>query len=201
MELKEYLQIIKNNLWLFILTTIIVIMAVFAYFYLSPISYSTSLTLNVSRQGVQNTDQFKYDDFYRLQADEKFVETIVQWLQDPRIVTDIYNSAGIDTKNFSLRQLEKSFTPEKLSSQMITVNFSTSNAKTAEKISGAIISVISKTNQDLNKDQKEDTWFEIVPQDPIILQYKPDFKLVLLGSVLAGMFLAFWVVMLKHYLS
>jgi capsular polysaccharide biosynthesis protein len=176
-------------------------MAVFAYFYLSPISYSTSLTLNISRQGVQNTDQFKYDDFYRLQADEKFVETIVEWLQDPRIVTNIYSTTGINTQNYSLRQLEKSFIPEKLSSQMITVNFSAPDEKTAQKISGAIISVISKTNQDLNKDQKEDTWFEIVPQDPVILQYKPDFKLVLLGSVLGGIFLAFWVVMGKHYLS
>jgi capsular polysaccharide biosynthesis protein len=201
MELKEYFQIIKNNLWLFILTIIVVVMAVFAYFYLSPISYSTSLTLNISRQGVQNTDQFKYDDFYRLQADEKFVETIVEWLQDPRIVTNIYSTTGINTQNYSLRQLEKSFIPEKLSSQMITVNFSAPDEKTAQKISGAIISVISKTNQDLNKDQKEDTWFEIVPQDPVILQYKPDFKLVLLGSVLGGIFLAFWVVMGKHYLS
>ena len=201
MELKEYLQIIKKNLALFILTIIIVIMAIFAYFYLSPISYSTSLALNVSRQGTQNTDQFKYDDFYRLQADEKFVETIVEWLHDPRIVTNIYSTAGISTQNLSLRQLQKSFVPEKLSSQMVTVNFSTSDRKTAERISGAIVSVISKTNQDLNKDQKEDTWFEIAPQDPLIVQYKPDFKLVLLGSMLAGLFLAFLTVMVKYYLS
>lgn len=201
MELKEYYQIIRKDFYLFIFVMILVILAVFAYFYVRPISYTTSLTLNISRQGEQMTDQYKYDDFYRLQADEKFVETVVEWLKDPRIVTNIYNLAGLNSQNFNLRQLEKSFDPEKLSSQMITINFSTPDRNTAEKISGAITNVISSTTNDLNKDQKEGAWFEIVPENPVIVRYQPDFILVLGGSVLAGIFIAFWLVLVKHYLE
>jgi len=201
MELKEYIQIIKNHLSLFIYTILIIILAIFAYFYLRPIFYTASLTLNVSRTGSQVTDQFKYDDFYRLQADEKFAETLVEWLHDPRIVSDIYTEAGIDTQNFSLKQLQKGLAPEKLSSQVVTVNFSAHDLKTAQKISQSITKVISETIHSLNKNQKENTWFEIVPQDPIIVRHQPNFILILIGSALAGIFLAFWVVLVKHYLK
>lgn len=199
MELREYLQIIKKHINLFIFTILIVVIVVFSFFYLRPISYDASLTLNISRQGSQNTDQFKYDDFYRLQADEKFAETLVQWLKDPRIVSDIYSSAEIETKSFSISRLQKSLKPEKLSSQVITVSFSSPDPKTAQKISQSVVDVISQSTQSLNKNQKEDTWFEIVPQNPVIMRYSPDFKLILLGSILAGLFIGFWVVMVKHY--
>jgi capsular polysaccharide biosynthesis protein len=200
MELKEYLNIIRKNLQLFISVAVVIVLAVFSFFYLRPVFYNASLTLNISRSGAQATDQFKYDDFYRLQADEKFAETIVEWLKDPRIVSDIYTEAGINTQNFSLKQLQKSLAPEKLSSQVITINFSAPDKKIAQKVSQAVTSVISQTTQSLNKNQKEDTWFEIVPQDPVIVRYQPDFLLIFIASIVAGIFLAFWVVMTKHYL-
>jgi capsular polysaccharide biosynthesis protein len=201
MELKEYIQIIKRNLGLFIITAAVIVLVVFAFFYLRPVFYTSSLTLNISRSGSQTTEQFKYDDFYRLQADEKFAETLVEWLRDPRIVSDIYKQAGLNTQNFSLKQLQKSLAPEKLSSQVVTVNFSTPDKKTADKISQSITNVISQTTQSLNKNQKEETWFEIVPQEPVIVKYKPNFLLILISSILGGLFLAFWVVLGKHYLS
>jgi capsular polysaccharide biosynthesis protein len=201
MELKEYLHIIKKNLELFLSIAIFIVLAVFAFFYLRPIFYNASLTLNISRAGSQTTDQFKYDDFYRLQADEKFAETLVEWLRDPRIVSDIYTESGISTQNLSLKQLQKSLAPEKLSSQVVTVNFSAPDLKTAQKISQSIASIISQTTQSLNINQKEETWFEVVPQEPVIVQYQPSFLLILIGSILAGVFIAFWVVLAKHYLE
>ena len=201
MELKEYLRIINNQLNLFLAIIAIVVLAVFSFFYLRPVFYDVSLTLNISRSGTQNTDQFKYDDFYRLQADEKFAETLVEWLRDPRIVSDIYSGAGIDTKNFSLKRLQKSLKPEKLSSQVVTISFSAPDKKAAQKISQSIAKNITETTQSLNKNQKEDTWFEIVAQEPVIARYQPNFMLILLGSALAGIFLAFWVVLAKHYLK
>jgi capsular polysaccharide biosynthesis protein len=112
MELKEYINIIKKELKLFISITVIIILAAFAYFYLRPVSYLASLTLNITRLGSQETPDFKYDDFYRLQADEKFAETLVQWLKDPRMVTDIFSSTGLDVQNKNLKELRKSLKAE-----------------------------------------------------------------------------------------
>ncbi len=200
MELREYYLILKKDFGLFLLAVILIVAGSFAYFYLRPASYDTSLVLNISRLGTQETDQYRYDDFYRIQADEKFAETVVEWLKSPRISSDIYTDAGVDTASWNLRQLSKNMSPEKLSAQIVSVNFSSSDEKTAEKISRSIIKIISGNTQSLNKDQKNSTWFEIVPQDPIIKRYYPDNAMILAASLLLGMFAGFWVVMIRHYL-
>lgn len=199
MELKEYYLILKKDLRVFILTIIFVVAASFSYFYLRPLSYDTSLTINISRVGTQDTDQYRYDNFYRIQADEKFAETIVQWLKSPKTSSDIYADAGIDTASLSLRQLSKRIIPEKLSSQVISVNFSSSDPTIAKKISQSIVKIISQNTENLNKDQKDSTWFEIVPQDPIVKKYHPDNFLILAASLFLGIFIGFWVVMIRHY--
>lgn len=202
MELKEYLKIIRKYKTLFVATIAVVVLAVFAFFYLQPIHYNTSLTLNITRSGSQSTEQYKYDDFYRLQADEKFAETIVEWLRSPRIVADIYTSAGIaGSGRSSLGKLSKSVSAEKRSSQVVAVAFSAPNEDAAQKIAGATADTLAKLTQNLNVEQKENTWFKIAPESPVIVRYEPSFWRVLLGSLVGGVFLAFWVVMVRHYLK
>ncbi|MFA6383484.1 MAG: hypothetical protein WCX17_03605 [Parcubacteria group bacterium] len=201
MELKEYLQIIKRNIATFAAVVVAVVLGSFAFFTLKPVTYSTSLALNITRSGAQQTPDYKYDDFYRLQADEKFAETIVQWLQDPRTTANIYVAAGMDVGNFSLRQLAKSIAPKKLSSQFVSVSFSARSIDSAKKISNAIVAAVSKNTGELNKNQNESTWFEVVAQDPVIAMDKISPLILLLASLLIGIFLACWVVLIIHYLK
>ncbi|HAI74126.1 MAG TPA: hypothetical protein DCS28_04400 [Candidatus Moranbacteria bacterium] len=201
MELKEYFLIIKNNFKLFLTIIILTVAGTFIYFIFRPISFNTSLILNITRSGSQISEGYKYDNFYRLQADEKFAETIVQWLKSPRIATDINNEAEITAGNFSLRQLSKIFQAEKLSSQIVSVKFSASDKKTAEKISLAAMRVLKKNTEQLNEDQKENTWFEIKAQNPVIVENNFDLKTVFLASLAVGLFLGFWIVMFRHYLD
>ncbi|MDQ1284270.1 MAG: hypothetical protein QG620_618 [Patescibacteria group bacterium] len=201
MELKEYLRIIKKNLNLFIAIILATVFAVFAYFVFRPESWSASLTLNVTRSGAQETPDYKFDDFYRLQADEKFAETVVEWLKSPRVAADIYEKAGIDTSNFSLRQLRKSITAEKMSSQIVAVSFSSPKKETSQKISDAVSKIVIENTQALNKDQNEKVWFEIISQSPVIVKNSYSAPWVFLASLAVGIFLGFWVVMVKHYLK
>jgi capsular polysaccharide biosynthesis protein len=201
MELKEYFLILKKNLNLFLLIIAAVIVIAFGYFYLRPVSYDTSLTLNISRIGTQETADYRYDDFYRIQADDKFAETVTQWIKSPRIVADIYTDAGINTGSFSLRQLSKSLSPEKLSSQIVSVSFSSPDQKTAKKVSKAVIKIVSDNTNSLNKDQNNKTWFKIVPSEPVTKKYHIGSTVLFLASLLLGIFLGFWIIMLRHYLK
>lgn len=201
MELKEYLKIFRESIKLFLAVIAVVVVAGFAYFWLKPVSYLTSLALNITRSGAQQTGDYRYDDFYRLQADEKFAETVVEWLKNPRTATDVYEKAGIDTNGFSMRQLSKSFVSEKLSSQIVSVSFSAKDEKSAQKISDAISEIVSKNTEALNKNQNENTWFAIVAQKPVIIRDNIGALIILLASLALGIFLGFWVVMLRHYLK
>ncbi len=201
MELKEYIAIIRKQKYLFGLITLMVILGTFLFFFWQPVSYDTSLTLNVTRIGEQTTKDFRYDDFYRLQADEKFAETIVQWLQSPRIIANIYTKAGIKYQNISLPTLRKRFLAEKKSSQVVTVNFSSSSFKRAKSISKGIEQELNQKTQALNKYQKEKSWFTVMTDKPIIVKHKYNYKIIFLASFLMGIFLSFWGVLVKHYWS
>ncbi len=201
MELKEYLRIIKKDMKVFLGVIIVTVLGTFAFFAVKPVTYPTSLALNITRSGSQQTADYKYDDFYRIQADDKFADTVVQWLEDPQTVADIYKAAGLDVSRFSIGQLSKIFSAEKLSSQFVSISFAARSKDSAKKISGAISGVLGRKTDALNKDQNENTWFEILAQDPVIVKYRVSPLILLAISLAAGIFLAFWVVMLRHYLK
>ncbi len=201
MELKEYIHILKTHIKAFILVVVLAVIGGIFYFSLRPVMYDTSLTLNITRSGVKETADYKYDDFYRLQADEKFAETVMEWLKSPRTVSDIYFNSNIDSNQFSLGKLEKSLRPEKLSSQIVSVKFSADTPKKAKNISDSISKVIAKNIESLNSNQKEKNWFEIVAQDPVIARNILNFWIVVLAALAIGIFLGFWTVLFIHYLK
>ncbi len=201
MELREYLQIIQKDIRTLFLVTVLAVLMSVAYFGLRPVSYDVSMALNVTRSGSQQTTDYRYDDFYRLQADEKFAETIVEWLKNPRIVTDIYTKAGIDVGQLNLKQLAKALNSEKLSSQIVAVSFSASDESSARKISEAVAEVIEKNVAVLNENQNESTWFRIIAQAPVIVKNAGTIWTLLVFPLLFGMFIGFWLVMLRHYLK
>jgi capsular polysaccharide biosynthesis protein len=201
MDLREYIKIIRENFGLFAGTVFLIVLGSFSYFMFRPIFYNISLTLNITRKGAQETTDYKFDNFYRLQADEKFAETIVQWLKSPRTVTEIYSKSGINPEQFTERQLTKYFKAEKLSSQVVSVSFSAGSAEMAKKISNALPEIISKNTDRLNENQKENTWFEIIPQEAVVTQNTFDPVFVFAVFLIIGIFVAFWIVMIFHYLK
>lgn len=200
MELKEYFLIIQKQIKLFLAVVVVVVVSIFIYFIFRPVFFDTSLFLNITRAGNQISEGYKYDNFYRLQADEKFAETITQWLKSPRVVFDINKEAEIaNIENLNLKQLTRVFQADKLSAQIVSVKFSAPDKKTAEKLALAIPVVLKKNINQLNEDQKENTWFEIKTDDPVIMKNNPDMGIIFLVSLALGLFLGFWVVLFRHY--
>lgn len=166
-----------------------------------PATYQVSLLLNVTRTGIQATDNYRYDDFYRLQADERFADTVVRWIENPRLVTNVYNETGMISGGIDLSELSKFFDAKRLSSQAIEVNFTAKSAVEAQNLSENLVKAINSEIKNLNQFQKEESWFKIIGDEPVIKEYKITWKSVLLISIVLGIFLGIWVVLIKHYLT
>lgn len=201
MELKEYLAIFKKHFKVFIAVTVIFIAAGIIFQITQPLRYKTSLTLNVTRNNIQPTSDYRYDDFYRLQADEKFADTIVRWLESPGVSADIYNDSGISTTGLTTWQLERIFKAERLSSQVISVTYITSDAKTAQNLAKSIAKIVNRESDNLNKLQKEESWFTVVSNEPVIRDNRWPLPIVFSASLLLGIFFGIWAVLIRHYLK
>jgi len=201
MELKEYYQIIKKNISVVIYTTLIAVVVVYAWSVKKSETYSASLLLNISRTETQSTADYRYDQFYRLQADEKFAETIVEWLKSPGVAKDIFEKAGVESDKKSMRQLGKSLQAEKLSSEIVSVKFSTQTEDEARKIAGALASVASEKTKGLNSETRDPNWFAVNMTNLVILKNTQDLRINLGIAALIGIFIGMLLAFGKHYIS
>ncbi|PIR73713.1 MAG: hypothetical protein COU40_01005 [Candidatus Moranbacteria bacterium CG10_big_fil_rev_8_21_14_0_10_35_21] len=199
MEIRDYFRIIKQNWQTFGLVVILFLVLGGIFLATQKESFAISLTVNITRKGAQITTDYKFDDLYRLQADEKFAETIVGWLMSPIIAKDILDKAQIKNDGISLRGLSRKFKAEKISSQIVAVNFSTANKDDAGRIAKAIIEELSDNTEKLNQLQQENNWFSLSINDPVIVKNIYSFKVVIPLMLILGIFFAFWVIMLVHY--
>jgi hypothetical protein len=53
----------------------------------------------------------------------------------------------------------------------------------------------------LNKDQQEKNWFTLVAFEPVITLFRIEFIQLFIFSLTLGAFLAFWAVLIRHYLK
>ncbi|MGW8185163.1 MAG: hypothetical protein ACWGHO_03585 [Candidatus Moraniibacteriota bacterium] len=194
MELRRYLKIFKDNYRAFLITIGIVLVVGLAFQLLSKEKYRVEMDLNVTRTGYQkDTTDYRYDEFYRLQADERFADTVVRWLGSKVIRNDIEK----ETNGAEFEKLKA----ERLSSQMIRVSFTVVDKNQSQKITEAIDGVLNNKVSELNLEQKNPQWFKVLVSYPVISEQKINPLLLLVIFLSGGIFLGFWVVLIRHYLK
>ena len=199
MELRDYIAIFKKQekvFWVIVLASALLSIV---WQTSQPESLQATLLINIGRGGVQNTANYTYDSFYRLQADERFADTVVRWLATPRVVEDIYGTAGFNPETVSTRDLKGAFAAKRLSSQMIEVTYADASEKTLRNIGAAATLVLNRYAESLNVANKEPSWFVVIGSDPVIRDARIGFTLALSVGVALGIFIGFWAVLIRHY--
>jgi capsular polysaccharide biosynthesis protein len=201
MELRDYYKILKSNISLIATTALIFILIVYAWSVRESQKYSAQFLLNIGRLNTQNSADFHYDQFYQVQADEKFSQTIEEWLKFPGISGEIFDRAGINKDGATLGQLTKSISAERISPESVLVRYGTDNEDEAKKIADAVGKVIDERTSNLNSQAKDPYWFKVSTSDLIVAKNKQDLIINLGAAFIAGIIIGSFLALLKHYLS
>ena len=188
MELKAFLVIFvkyKKIFWQIIAGSLF---CGVVFFLLQKPSFESALTLNVTRNDTQQTTEYTYDDFYRLQADERFADTVVQWIKSSFVINQIQTVHG---------NLEA----KRLSSQVIAVTYVTSTEKSAPIVAEQLITLLNTESQKLNEKQNHKDWFIIIGSAPVVRDHTFSLLFLMGLSCAIGFFIAFWVVLFVHYIK
>lgn len=201
MELREIVLLFRKDAKVFFGIIAAFLLVGVLLFLFQGGGYNVSMTLNVTRDSSIDVSDYAYDAFYRLQADERFADTVVRWLQSPSVVSEIFSNAQIDTSSWSLHKLKRALDPERLSSQVIAVNFSSATPQEAIAVSHATSQMINDLSQELNKQQNESAWFIVLSEEPIVKPHQQSFISLIVIMGILGLFVAFWSVIIRHYMS
>jgi len=192
MEVREYFEIIKRQRKTFLITLVGVIAFGMSGYFLIPVRYKVNMELNITRIGYQkNTTDYRYDEFYRLQADERFADTVVRWIESPLTQKNILQKSGFSEF--------KKLRAARLSSQMVEVTFLVDKKTNALPIAKAVSETLNEKTAKLNKYQHDPNWFIILSGTPIVSEYKWGILKFFAATVLLGLFIALWTVFLRHY--
>lgn len=199
MDFREYWLLLKKDYKFFWVIVLGLWLLSVIWLVSQPIRYQGTLLLNVGRTASEPSAEYSYDSFYRLQADERFADTLVRWLANPRIVSDILASAGTTADFYTEQALARQFHAKRLSSQVVEVRYGASNRDALDKYADAIITTTQKYTESLNGTQQN--WFRVVGSEPVIRDARIPAWPFLLISLAAALFIAFWAVLIKHYFT
>lgn len=201
MELKSYLKVIRSEKDLILAATLITAAAAWIFSLYTPADYATSVSLFITTDGTQTTEEFKYDGYYALESGEIVADNVEKMLQSPQLVERIYSASGIDPDFLSLKAYKKKFTAKKMSNSYVEVGFEAENRSDAEKLAAALAETVNQEMEDTKARSGNEVAFSIKSNPPVILEQKPDanrnFVIGLLSGACFGIFAAF----LKRYFA
>ncbi|MEA2006842.1 MAG: hypothetical protein U9O20_01640 [Patescibacteria group bacterium] len=203
MELKEHVKIIKQHKMLFFGVWILFAGFVMAWFFSRPQAFEAVMSIDIARQSGQESSQsqeeYDFDQYYRLEADKSFAETLVQWLGDPGVVNFVFSDSKTEASGKSLSSFSKFFKAERLSPNYVQVRYVTKNPPAAAAIFSSTKEIITKKTNSLNEESKDSNWFKTIFSGPVVAEKKLSFLPVFVGAVVGGLLLSIFSVLTRHY--
>lgn len=199
MELKEYIKITQKRARLVLTVGILVAVSALLFSVFKPVKYETSLSIFINKNKTQQTDDFKYDGYYALQAGEIIADSVQQWLKSPETVNAIYQKAQIDPSFKNIKSYTKKFNAKKMSAQYVEVKFESNSEEEASKISSAVVEIVKNKVKNLEKNSEEELSFSIENENPIIIESKADVYLNAIIGFVSGLFFGVFIAFGKEY--
>ena len=196
----NYFKIMWKNKTLIIVVTVLVGIVAFIASYLMPVTYDAMSTLSVSKVNREATEDFKYDNFYAIQASELLGNTVVSWFKTPDFVSEVYAQAGVES-NEDLNKLAKSFKAKQNSSHTVEVRVNNPDKETAQKLIDGMIVVIGNRVAALELTSAEEPSFGVQASLPMVFAKKYSPYLVGGIGLMCGLLLGIGVAFIVFYLK
>jgi capsular polysaccharide biosynthesis protein len=199
MEFREILKIIIERKVLFVIVLLSTVFLVIGWLLFQPKKYQASLSVDITREKVDETADYQYDQYYRLLADEKFADTVVQWTSDPQLVKEIFDKAGIKKDVKDLNQFSHLLKGERLSANFVRIRFDVGEKEEAEKLANSIEEIFTGKTVRLNESAKDMNWFKLNFSPAIIVEYRPSFLGFFSAGIVGGVLLGIFACLFHHY--
>jgi len=201
MELRELWNLFckEKNLYFFILGAFLFLGVL--WINLEPRRFESNTLITIGRtesKDISSTSDYQYDNFYRLQADERFGDTLVRLLATPQVTQDIFREAAIENG----ASQGGYFTGRKLSAQIVEVTFVDRDQDRLEALAKAMPIVLNRYTSELDtKEGGQGNWFRVIASDPVVSDARVDSKQAVAIAFFLGIFVGFWIILAKHYIQ
>jgi capsular polysaccharide biosynthesis protein len=200
MELKSYLMIIGKRIWLFLSIILLITVGSYLFTIAQPSTFDGSAFLNIVAKKQVNTkpDYYTYDNYYAIQANSLFADTVVAWLGDPTNVNEIYSQASIERPDVSLKNISKLIVAKKKVPASVQVTFNSTNEKDVTNLVKATIKFVEEKTASWSSEGLVDNLY-VDSSSPIAIKHEPPILTNVLSGFLGGLIIALAIVFFQEY--
>jgi len=198
MELNEFLRLLKNNLGIFLVVLLFFVLGGLVFYQYQARFYIGTIAVNISREGKNENRDYQYDQFYRLQADEKFGQNIVNWVSDRGFLED--NRKDFNQKKSGEWQAISKIKAIQLSSNYIKITFQAKDSQSADVFGEILKENLKKQNKKINFN-KSQNWFKLVIDKACVNQKDLNIYFVFALASALGIFFGILTVLLIDYFN
>ncbi|MFZ0547558.1 MAG: Wzz/FepE/Etk N-terminal domain-containing protein [Candidatus Promineifilaceae bacterium] len=191
MEIGDYLRILRQRGWLIILLAILTAAAAFAYSYIQPIVYESSLRLLV---------QPSRTDLGQAEATKSLLRGYVQWINSSYRAQAVINELKLDMTSQDL--LGDVTVASDDSSFVIKINVENSDGDLANDIARTWGNLFVQWRIDDNADQRREDWVDAeFIDDPTIVGMTPNTKINTVAGAVFGALLGLIVIFVLEWIE
>ena len=191
MNYQESIKTIKQSVALVAgAITVSVITAVVA-FELIPQGFNAHTSLRIIQNTQQETEDFKYDRYYALEASESIADFAEQSLSSPEVVSEL-----LGENTLTARQLRKFFNAQAVSQQLVRIKFEAGDYNYAQSVVASAQESVNASLDGILTGQDSDTTYRVQHTPITILPAGPQFMHVILAAAIGGLLLGIVAVFL-----
>ena len=201
MELRELWNLFRKEKNLYALILGVFLLLGVLWINLEPERFESNILITIGRTENKNVSiatDYQYDNFYRLQADERFGDTLVRLLATPQVTQTIF--VFFCLKNEAPEGAY--FTGRKLSAQIVEVTFVDRDQTKLMALAKSVPTALNRYTSELDtKEGSQGNWFRVIASEPAVSDARVDSKQVLVIMLFLGIFVGFFVILAKHYIQ
>lgn len=198
MSIYQLIHIFVERKQTFLVTFLTVVIAVFVFSSSQSNSYRGEVLLSITRTALEEAADYRFDEYYRFQADERLAETLVQYLDSASGKRAVADKAKLSEKNRD-QYLESKLRIAKRGTNGILVQYKAFGREESMRLGEALSLVANAYLILLNEDARDLTWFTVLSEPPVVAEAKWGIIRVVGVGFFGGIFLAFWAVLLQFF--
>ena len=201
MDLRQYLKVIVRRYKVILLITILMIGTSLAMTSQQEVSYPATLFYTISLDDNQQTEEFKYSNFYAEHAGLEFARTVSGWFDDPALEAKVFEKAEVnrDDELTVLKKLLGFFSAKRVERQNISVSFSSSQDKMSHSLADSLTETLKERLISYNLGSSSN--YKIVLSSKWVEKKEPSYPMATVLSLFIGLIFGIFAVFIYEYLS
>lgn len=167
-------------------------------------SYEGATTIFVRQMLVApdaKSEDYKFDGYYAVMANQTFADTLENWIKSPEIVAEAYQNQKMDYPK-SMSSLSNRYEIDKVISQSVAIRVTSGNTEESEKLLKGMIAVLREKIEKYLIDQSGKPIFTIDNSPVLVLEHQADYRVQygigVLGALCLGLFLIYFIDALRE---